>query len=853
MIVEKIKIIINQDKRKKLVFFFDADGSFQEELIEISDSGIKVIEVNKNYFELKYRLEMEWQNEEVFIYHPFPRPNDKEIKRYPLLDLLKANSELRLDDASEFLTEYKLPEYHLPLVKRYIKQLKTKTNQKKLAKVLDPSHFNEPNLKLGLISIALNFSSVVDRNSCMAKLFSLLTDEKEFEQTEKVLKQLDLQQEVLGWFNNLLNAYEKDLTWDSLVALSWKLKYNILTAYIEKPVKADNYAKLKITRTSDLNKLQAFFQDWENHPTLKDSIDLVFSNADSEISVEKLMLWYGNEQEFGYYTDEMLSTLIRGLYTGVESNPEKTKDDCIKWLRSTSLNDEHLEQIKFIYHASGVYTILNKYRSFKFNNADDFIQKYTKELHYIDLNYRKAVLAYDKVQDRLYELEDTATKVFGLLNGKYDRFLIELNVEWQQTLSDQSFDYKQIGIGKQYEFYNKNLKNFEFKIVVIISDALRYELGHELFNDLLSDSKNNLTIEPCIASIPSYTNIGMANLLPNAGITVEKGESDLVFKINDKTTVNTNRQSILQTAEKESATLDYSEFRKMTKQNKRAFFKENQVTYIYHDWIDAIGDKKRTEHQSFEATEKAIDDLKWLIRNITGEVGIAHVLLTSDHGFLFNYNELPESSREALPKIKGYGRDHVRFVVAEDFEGKIDGYQLNMRDTTNIDTDLKVVVPRAINRYRKQGNVGVQFVHGGASLQELITPVIKFYKHKKETLETVSFQRIDNTDKISSGSLRIVVIQDQPVSNEYKSAELIFGLYSDNGELLANEVELHLNSVSNNPKERVFEVLLSLNSAGSKASFGYLKAFDKKDKTRLNPIKVNDLIKISSLMEKDEF
>ena len=51
---------------------------------------------------------------------------------------------------------------------------------------------------------------------------------------------------------------------------------------------------------------------------------------------------------------------------------------------------------------------------------------------------------------------------------------------------------------------------------------------------------------------------------------------------------------------------------------------------------------------------------------------------------LFNYNELPESSREALPKIKGYGRDHVRFVVAEDFDGKIDGYQLNMRDTTNM-------------------------------------------------------------------------------------------------------------------------------------------------------------------------
>jgi len=62
-----------------------------------------------------------------------------------------------------------------------------------------------------------------------------------------------------------------------------------------------------------------------------------------------------------------------------------------------------------------------------------------------------------------------------------------------------------------------------------------------------------------------------------------------------------------------------------------------------------------------------------------------------------------------------------------------------------------------------------------------------------------------------------------------------------------------LNSTSANPKERLFEVILSLNSQGSKANFGYLKAFEKKDKTRLNPLGLNDLIKISSLMEKDEF
>src|SRR5690606_14840932 len=101
--------------------------------------------------------------------------------------------------------------------------------------------------------------------------------------------------------------------------------------------------------------------------------------------------------------------------------------------------------------------------------------------------------------------------------------------------------------------------------------------------------------------------------------------------------------------------------------------------------------------------------------------------------------------------------------------------------------------------------------------------------------------------------LKIALIQDQPVSNDYKSAELIFGIYSDTGELLTNEGALHLKSTSSNPKERLFEVILCLNSQGSKASIGYLKAYDKIDTTRLNPLGVNDLVKISSLMEKDEF
>lgn len=57
--IEKIQKILSQQKGN-IIFYFDEDGSFKEELKAIEGAGIKVVEVSNNYFELKYRLEFEW-------------------------------------------------------------------------------------------------------------------------------------------------------------------------------------------------------------------------------------------------------------------------------------------------------------------------------------------------------------------------------------------------------------------------------------------------------------------------------------------------------------------------------------------------------------------------------------------------------------------------------------------------------------------------------------------------------------------------------------------------------------------------------------------------------------------------
>jgi uncharacterized protein (TIGR02687 family) len=849
MFADKVIQTLTQSE-KNILFYFDTDGSKKEELTTIENAGIKVVEVTQNYFELKYKLEMEWSAEKVFLYHPFAKPEGKKVKKYPLLDLLSANIELKLDEVSEFIAEYKLPEYHTNVITKYFKLLKTKSNQKKLARILDPENFNEDNLKRGLLSIILDFNSVEDKFNCMNKWISLTLDENKWNKTNTSLEELELDTLLISWFDNLLDTKEEILSIEAATNWVTKLKYNVLIANATKILASDTYTSLKLKRAADSYKLLKFFEEWQKNQVTNKFIEQIFSTLGNKVNATAILNWYGTAIEYGYYSEEMLDAIMKMLYSEVSTNALKTKEECIRWRKDDAISEFIKDQINFLYHAASMYAILESYKSFRFNTAEAYINEYTNELHKVDYNYRKAVTAFDNVRDHLEEFEYTALPVFEALNSKYDRFLIEFNGEWQKLLAENNFNFHNINCNKQFNFYEDNLKGVDYKMAVIISDAFRYELGFELYNDLLAESKNNLTIQPCLASIPSYTNLGMTNLLPNNGITVEKGEQDLVYKINGKPINSQNRQAILQENVPESVTIDYAEIIKFDRDTGRKFFIENKLVYIYHDWIDAIGDKKRTEHETLEETSKAADQIKRLIKKIHGW-NILHVLVTSDHGFLFNHNELKESDREMLPKGKGYIKDNTRFVISDGFEGKQEGYVFDMKNTTNIETDLKIAIPRAINRYRKQGNVGVQFVHGGASIQELITPVIKYYKQKKETTETVTFRRIDNVNRIATGTIKVTLFQNDPVTNDLKSLDISIGLYNDNGVLLSNEVVVSCNATSKNPKERMFELFLTLNTMGSKATFCYLRAFDTKDKNKLNPIVLNDLITISTLMEMD--
>ena len=87
---------------------------------------------------------------------------------------------------------------------------------------------------------------------------------------------------------------------------------------------------------------------------------------------------------------------------------------------------------------------------------------------------------------------------------------------------------------------------------------------------------------------------------------------------------------------------------------------------MYHDAIDAIGDKRTTEDQVFEACEDAISELVNLVRLIANDLSGSRIYITADHGFLYSYQALRESDKAESDLISGkiLDKDH-RYVILE--------------------------------------------------------------------------------------------------------------------------------------------------------------------------------------------
>ena len=427
------------------------------------------------------------------------------------------------------------------------------------------------------------------------------------------------------------------------------------------------------------------------------------------------------------------------------------------------------------------------------------------------------------------------------LNQCYDKHVDELNREWLRCLNQFNFDYSKINVPKQYDFFNTEIAKEDKKVVVIISDALRYEAANELLSEMHGDAKNTAEMRYMLASIPSKTNVGMAQLLPG----VKNYHNGDVTSDTFSTSGTENRSAILARYKPEATAIQYSELDGYTQAQKRELFKKPLV-YVYHDVIDARGDKKVSERGTFKAVHEAIDELKRLAKNLHASNNVSKVIITADHGFLYNEIEIKEKDKENI-EAEGVLVSGNRYFITKQQQDLPMGYSIPLAATTTFKDSGFVNIPLSVNRYKKQG-VGQQFAHGGGSLQELIVPLIESSRQRKVVSKKVTPMLINRGGlKVVSNILKLNILQETAVSRLEKERSIQIGLYRGSN-LVSNIANLTLNFTSEAPSERMVRAELILSSEAGTESFLKLKVFDIDD--LLNPI-IEETVQNNTLIQTD--
>jgi uncharacterized protein (TIGR02687 family) len=426
---------------------------------------------------------------------------------------------------------------------------------------------------------------------------------------------------------------------------------------------------------------------------------------------------------------------------------------------------------------------------------DEGLERYRREWFRIDQLYRQFVFLA-----RTAEHQQPLEPLRGQVEKRYTNgFLYELGTAWQKQV-DEADRWRSADLSAQASFYTKYIeplvRDGDKKAVVIISDALRYEVADELGSRIRQEDRFDATLDAVLGVLPSYTQLGMAALLPHSTLA-HTPDAETVLADGQPTNGTEARGKVLQQVG--GTAIRAERFKELSPEQRREIFKANRVLYVYHNRIDATGDKPDTEQLVAEAAEETLRELVALVKMLAN-ANATNIFLTADHGFLFQDGALPDTFYlSAKPQGDDMLVINKRYVLGHGLKPdsaftRFTSAQLGLQG------DLEVQVPKSIHRLRVAGG-GSRYVHGGATLQEIVVPVLTVNKKRKSDIRPVRVEIWPETDKITTGQVAVRLFQAEPVSDKVQPCTLRAGLYV--GEtLISNAVSLTFDRTAEDKRDR---------------------------------------------------
>lgn len=477
------------------------------------------------------------------------------------------------------------------------------------------------------------------------------------------------------------------------------------------------------------------------------------------------------------------------------------------------------------------------------------IELYTKRLYAVDQAYRVYCRAWNTdVREGAQTLERTwhtvdadspSRKLYDQLQHEYDEFENSLAQAWQKRVNELD-RWKFEGVPAQSDFFEREVRPFldkNQKVAVIISDALRYEVADELMRRLNQENRYLATLGYQYSVLPSYTQLGMAALLPHKDLSLDAapGSSSHYYNVlvnGNPSSGTQNRTKILEPyngiallAKDEGE----NDLLKVTGEKVKEIFRMHDVVYVYTDTIDSQSEKAGAT--TLDNCEKGIEDIIAIVKKLASG-NFTNMIVTADHGFLYQDTDIDTTQTQSIkPSKSNVWQAKARFAIGGDLPDN-EAYTTFTSRQIGLSNDssegVTIQVPKALQRMRIQGTRN-RFVHGGASLQEIVVPVLHVNKGRtaEGDAQPVEFHIVKQTNEITTGQLTLDIVQDNPVIGRNKPRTIYVSLQGEKPDgtwkQISNEEVITLNRTSANIADRHYSATLVLTDAAGKFNNQYIR------------------------------
>ena len=806
-IVDRLNAEFTGDTRK-LVFWYDEKAEFEEDMESVELENAKVYRLQPdNQFQTKYYLERIDTTTNYLIYAPFPKPD---VKDNHLEDTMLYSKRFYADRASLLSVDLGIDEKYKHVIEKHIKFFANKDRTQRFYD-LEIENFNEENILIGLLS-ALCKTKICSFEEVVRIVLteSELDDNLYLEEFEKY--------ELLSAFWKLC---EQQFGYSDDKPTLEKLVVTMFVTYTDRYLQGGIPKSWNSFYSTKSGNIIAFLDNFMNNVLYRDKYDELSKHVASGLNITTALSGYEISDLLNCDTfiqiDEFIEKWIVDRLVA-EDTGAKIDELSIPQICDMRSKMHFGPQLVNQYNMlCSAYQIISEVNYQPVDGFKAVIREYVEKDWMVDQEYRKFYFYYDKIDDtEHYEMLKTLVE-----NIYTNVYLGKQLPNWNQAiLEEDSF----LQLPLQRRFFEKYVRYSKERTVVIISDAMRYEVGKELFIRMQDDPKCTAKIEPMLSTLPSYTKLGMAALLPNKQLSITDSYQVLV---DGQSCDNlASRQAILQVACRDSACVQFDDIKGLKKTDLRNIFTGKQVVYVYHNQIDARGDKAITEDEVFAACEEAVSEIMDLIRKISTNANTYKFIVTADHGFIYKREKITESDK--ISGINGADAYVNRRFVISDTQILEDGIG-NMSLGYVLGSDDQRVVSYPISRHVfKTPGAGQNYVHGGSSPQEMLVPVVSI-KMEKGHMETTNVQisLVSMVQKITNLITTMDFIQSDPVSDTVKQATYKMVFMSEDGERISNENTYVADSREPDSQKRIFRMRFNFkNKSYDKSKQYYLVVYD---------------------------